>query len=547
MSNFINIKTYNFRFVFFYCFFLTFLFVGIFYSFDLIIKVAPSDPLEYVGPAINPQEGFPFLDRINLWYFIRFISLFGVSNEYLGGVATLTQTSMLLFIILFWLTKRFDILTSSFFFSVFLLNEHWLGLATYTYPTQLLTLITLGSVLLADLKKSNKIKYIIFGCATILAIFSKIQGFAFFLFVLFIILISKDKIVSLKYYFVSLTIFLLFFICTIYFIDGSQMFLKIYQQYFINGNFSSQVKGRALSNFPNFLKLLNEPLLFIGFVTMLCSVLLKKMSKLRELAFLAFSQILFLLLIYYLTERGGPAIKNYFLESITISLIFFAVLFCHFIKKVFFIFNYNNYILIVIFNIFFSISIFFTNFVFLNEISLFFKNYHVNKTLVNVLVYIILLILLILFIFKFKKQFYILSLVVFIIIFFRSSHYSIKKFKHSSDYWETYYEISRLIKLNFEVDKRNIIFNAILNGTDVLDAENRVRNIAIVILELSQNEYNSYLCTGFKCDHSLQNISIITDDLHYINSLKVKNFKKIVLIDKEHNTSLSKSLYLLKN
>jgi hypothetical protein len=325
------------------------------------------------------------------------------------------------------------------------------------------------------------------------------------------------------------------------------MFLKIYQQYFINGNFSSQVKGRALSNFPNFLKLLNEPLLFIGFVTMLCSVLLKKMSKLRELAFLAFSQILFLLLIYYLTERGGPAIKNYFLESITISLIFFAVLFCHFIKKVFFIFNYNNYILIVIFNIFFSISIFFTNFVFLNEISLFFKNYHVNKTLVNVLIYIILLILLILFIFKFKKQFYILSLVVFIIIFFRSSHYSIKKFKHSSDYWETYYEISRLIKLNFEVDKRNIIFNAILNGTDVLDAENRVRNIAIVILELSQNEYNSYLCTGFKCDHSLQNISIITDDLHYINSPKVKNFKKIVLIDKEHNTSLSKSLYLLKN
>ena len=199
-------RTNNFLFKFFFSIFLTFIFIGILYNFNLIIKVTPSDPFQYVSPAINPQEGFPFLDRINLWYFIRFIALFGIPNEYLGGFATLTQTSMLLFIILFWLTKKFDLLTASIFFYLFIINKYWLSLASYTYPTQLLSLITIGSVLLADLIKSEKIRYFTLGFGTILAIFTKVQGFSLFFFVLFKILTSKKKSIYLIYYFFSLLI-----------------------------------------------------------------------------------------------------------------------------------------------------------------------------------------------------------------------------------------------------------------------------------------------------------------------------------------------------
>jgi hypothetical protein len=547
MSNFINIKTYNFRFIFFYCFFLTFLFVGIFYSFDLIIKVTPSDPLEYVHPAIYPQEGFPYLDRISLWYFIRFISLFGISNEYLGGVATLTQASILLFIILFWLSKRFDILTASVFFFIFLSNEYWLWLATYTYPTQLLTLITIGSVLLVDFAKSEKIKYIILGCATVLAIFSKVQGFAFFLFVLFMILINQNKIIHLKYYLAGLFTFLLFFICIIYFIDGYQMFFKLYQQYFTNENFSVQFKGRALSNFPNFLKLLKDPLIFIGFIYTLFVFFSKKLSKLKALAILSYSQILFLLFIYYITKRGGSVIVNYFLESITISLIFLAVLSSQFIKKFFFIFNNNNYFLMVIFIFFLGTFIFLVNFFYFNEISILFKNYRENKTIVKSIVYVILTIFLILFILKFKKQFYILTLIIFLIIFFRSSHYSIERAKFFLNWAEPYYVISNLAKSNLETEKRNLIFNSILNRSDILDAEVRIRQVAFKILELNQNEFYMHWCKGFSCNHNLPNTSIITDDLRYIDSLKKENFVASVLINKIENMTLSKTLYLLKN
>ena len=547
MSNFINIKTYNSRFIFFYCFFLTFLFVGIFYSFDLIIKVTPSDPLQYVGPAIYPQDGFPFLDRISLWYFIRFIALFGVSNEYLGGVATLTQASILLFIIFFWLSKRFDILTGFVFFFIFLLNEYWLILATYTYPIQLLTLITIGSVLLVDLTKSEKIKYIILGCATVLAIFSKVQGFGFLFFVLFMLLIDKNKIIHLKYYLVGLFSFLLFFICIIYFIDGYQMFFKLYHKYFTNENFSAQVKGMSLSNFPNFIKLLEDPLIFIGFIYTFFVFFSKKLSKLKALAILSYSQILFLLFIYYFTKRGGPVIVNYFLESITISLIFLAVLSSQFIKKFFLIFNNNNYFLIVIFIFFLGTIIFLVNFFYFNEISILIKNYHENKTIFNSIAYAILTIFLILFVLKFKKQFYILTLIIFLIIFFRSSHYSIKAVKFSLNWVEPYYVISNLAKSNLETEKRNLIFSSILNRNDILDAEERIWQIAFQILELNRNEFYMHWCKGFGCNHNLPNTSIITDDLQYIDSLKKENFVASVLINKIENMTLSKTLYLLKN
>jgi hypothetical protein len=162
-------------------------------------------------------------------------------------------------------------------------------------------------------------------------------------------------------------------------------------------------------------------------------------------------------------------------------------------------------------------------------------------------VYVILTIFLILFILKFKKQFYILTLIIFLIIFFRSSHYSIERAKFFLNWAEPYYVISNLAKSNLETEKRNLIFNSILNRSDILDAEVRIRQVAFKILELNQNEFYMHWCKGFSCNHNLPNTSIITDDLRYIDSLKKENFVASVLINKIENMTLSKTLYLLKN
>jgi hypothetical protein len=201
----------------------------------------------------------------------------------------------------------------------------------------------------------------------------------------------------------------------------------------------------------------------------------------------------------------------------------------------------------VIFIFFLGTFIFLVNFFYFNEISILINNYHYNKTIVNSIAYIILIFFLISFILKFKKQFYIMTLIIFLIILFRSSHYSIKDVKSSSNWTEPYYIISNLIKSNFETEKRNLIFNAILNRSDILDAEVLIRQIAFQIFELNQNELYMYWCKGFSCNHNLPNTSIITDDLQYIDSLKKENFVASVLINKIDNMTLSKTLYLLKN
>jgi hypothetical protein len=545
MSNFINTKTYNFRFIFFYCFFLTFLFVGIFYSFDLIIKVTPSDPLQYVAPAINPQGGFPFLDRINLWYYIRFISLFGVSNEYLGGIATLTQTSILLFIILFWLTKKFDMLASSIFFFVFLTNKYWLELATYTYPTQLLSLITIGSVLSSDLIKSEKIKYFTLGSGTILAIFTKVQGFSLFFFILFKILISEKKVIYLKYYFFSLLTSFFIFIYCVYLIDGYQIFFKLYRNYFISGNFSAQFHGINSPNFPNFFNLLKDPLLFFGLISIVYIVISKKNQDLKSLAILACFQILFLLFVYYITQRGGPVISNYFIDSITISLICLSVLLSLTIKKIFLKLFYNNYFKIIICII--SLGIFFTliNIFNFNKIKILRINFLENELLIYSIIFFFLLIASIFFIFKFNKQLLILSISIFLIISFGSSHLSVNTMKTRQDWVEPYYFLSHLIKSETDLRKK-IIFYATLNAHDVNDAQIRLSSIAKLIFALNK-EYDLNICKGLDCDYNAPDTIIITDNLQYINFLKNKNFVSQILIEKSQNNSLKYDLYLLKN
>ena len=552
MINNVSIKknSNNFNLELFFSLFLVFLFLSILLNYNLILKVTPADPLQYVFPAIVPEVGFPFLDRIFLWYFIRFISIFGVSNEYLGGIATLTQTSILLFIILFWLSKKFDILTASTFFFIFLLCKFWLPHSTYTYPTQLLGLITIGSVLLIDFIKSEKTKYIFLGCATVLAIFSKVQGFAFFLIILFLILSSEKKLINTKYFFFGLSGFFISFICMMSLIDGLDIFLKLYNNFFLEGNFSAQVKGRGLSNYPNFFIILKDPQIFVGFTIMTFAILFNKLSKLRPLAILAFSQILFLLLIYYVTERGGPVIKNYFLESITISLIFLAVLSSRLIKNFFLIFSINNNFLISIFIIFFAVLIFLINLFNLNEIRNFYYNNIniINEKMLWILIisFSSLIISFSFFILNFKKQFYILFFSIFLIVFFESSLQSIKQLKKGMDWLEPYYVVSNLIKLNHETEKKNLIFHASLNRSDFDDAERRVRRIAFTILEVNPEDYKMYVCKGSNCNRFNNNTNIITDDLEYISLLNKENFISNVLIDKSKNLTLNKTLYLLK-
>ena len=253
--------------------------------------------------------------------------------------------------------------------------------------------------------------------------------------------------------------------------------------------------------------------------------------------------------IYLVTARGGPVIKNYFLESITIFLMVFTLLFSLLSKKLLLEFNYCNLSKAGISVVILGVLIFKLNFFFFDQAQSFIKNYTnlIISSYSLALLIIFFIISLILNYLGFKKQFLIVLIIVFANIFVNSNHLALKKVKFYLNWVEPYYIIANLIKSNFQDKNRNLIINTILNRFTYNDAQRRIKTVASQILRLDNKEYYLYLCEGLDCNFDKPNTSIITDNLEFIKLLEKEKFSKEILIDHKDNLSLTKTVYIFNN
>ena len=311
----------------------------------LFCLTSPSDPLQYVEPAINPNNGFPFFDRLFLWLWIRFFTIFSIAPEEIGGIATLTLTSLTLAIGVWYLIKRAGLLASAIFFFLFVMSPFTTGVSSYTYPTQLLTFVLFTTLILFDLFSELKIKSLILGFGCALAIFSKIQGVAFIFFIVY--LLNTYKVFNLNRFAASIAIgigFLLGVIAVasiILIADGPFIFNKIFS-YFASSyqnpdgksTFLIQAAGRSEGGVPPFYQLLRQGTFFIGFISILLCSFVKniKSPEAKIFSAAAFFQILGLFFIYLVTQRGGPVIENYFMDFVVLSLIPASILISNFFR-----------------------------------------------------------------------------------------------------------------------------------------------------------------------------------------------------------------------
>ena len=64
---------------------------------NVFVFTAPSDPLQYVKPALDSRITFEFFDRVLLWIILKFFSQFITSAHLITGVTHLFITSFTLF------------------------------------------------------------------------------------------------------------------------------------------------------------------------------------------------------------------------------------------------------------------------------------------------------------------------------------------------------------------------------------------------------------------------------------------------------------------
>jgi len=318
-------KKYDLIFIFFAS--AALLLIGIF----LAVPATPSDPLQYIGPALSPENGFPFFDRIFLWLWIRLFTTFSFSAEYVGAYATLAQVIITYLISSFWLSYRFGSLSVILFSFLFFGSTAWLSIITYTYPMQALTMFVVISLILFDILKIRG-GFFSLGVGFALSIFSKVQGFGFVSGLVYSAYHSfKNKNFSPLIYwsygfliiFIGLNVFL--------YIDGNPL-SEIVQRYF-QENHNAQMAGRAAGGMPKWHYLLAKPAYLCSFFGLFLFFLINKKSPIFIFSMVGFFQLFLLLLIYFITDRGGPVIENYVLDSFTLGAIAFSAVAGSFLSR----------------------------------------------------------------------------------------------------------------------------------------------------------------------------------------------------------------------
>ena len=274
-----------------------------------LLTITPSDPLQYVLPIYDNNIGFEFIDRITLFYFFKFYNLLNLPPILIGSLVPLTIWIgiyiLLDKILIFYSEENNSQIILSFLFcnSVFILS-----LSQYIYPTIFLVFFELIIFYLVFISKSHFKTYLIPVIFPFL-IFSKIQSVGFIIFILILGYFknryTKNQIPILLF---SLFIFITFFI----YLNPES--IKV-NDYLLN-----QYQGRNSSLFPPFYAYLFEPTSLLIFVSII-HIIKAKVNKLLIPTYLTIYLFVFVLLIYLITQRGGPLVYNYNIEFLVFGMI----------------------------------------------------------------------------------------------------------------------------------------------------------------------------------------------------------------------------------
>ena len=337
---------------FIYSTILFFVFIATVFSI-CFIPTTPSDPLQYVSHAISSPPSYPFLDRFLLYVLITLTAKLPLTREFIGPTLTLAISSLILLLSSIWLKFNFGIKSSIYFSALFISSPMIFGIASYTYPTQLLALLIVISTFIGLSQIPEK--FFILGFLYALILFSKVQGIFFIIFPIILIIKGKENFFKKMLIYISGLILGLVFLYLLGIISNPNFSpLNIIQAYFENsGDFNAQFSGRGEGSLPPFYKISLNPVFILAIFGILYPLVLKKFSYLRVFSYAALVQFFGLIFIYAVTQRGGPLIFNYLLDVYILGLIPFSIIFTKSfnVKQIFF---YTPIAILVFFCIFFS-------------------------------------------------------------------------------------------------------------------------------------------------------------------------------------------------
>ncbi|MBA4367331.1 MAG: hypothetical protein C0403_06790 [Desulfobacterium sp.] len=158
---------------------------------------SPSDPLVYVGPAVEniSKGGVYTIDRIALYINLRLFSWI-FNNSYISGMIYMVFINALtLTIAMIWAVKRSNIWAAIIFGVLFNTSFLTLGEGFYIYPDQTIALYSLIAFIFffSDVKPNKYIGPIFYaGVFAAFASFTKIIGTTTFIFFLMVLVFRRD-------------------------------------------------------------------------------------------------------------------------------------------------------------------------------------------------------------------------------------------------------------------------------------------------------------------------------------------------------------------
>lgn len=537
---------------------ITLVYFMIFYK-CLFALPAPSDPLEYITPALHVDEIFPYLDRIVLWIWLRFLIFLQVPSVLVGGVSILLISSLTLGLIVWWLIKNVSLFSAACFTILYVLTPMILEIASYPYPMQLMVFFLLLTLIV--IYNTNSINKALFysGIGFGLAVLSKIQALPFILFLAcYIIFLSYKETytVIIRRFFILIlgilsSIIVIFSLLII--LDGYHNTLEMILQYF-NINLEGQYAGRRDNSFPKVHLFLLEPSSILAVLGVIIVFVKKEFFFLRKFVFAGFFQLFGLLIIYILTQRGGGIIPNYYIDFQIIGLLVFSAILGIMLKDIKLINSLSFFVALILFS-FFVIIVFSQT---INKVDIYSPIHIVNnKFSVVVAISLWFLIITIGYLLLKKNKFYknqqliFISLIIILVCVVIRSQEGVSGALYRKNQWIPNYNILNYVSsLN---ENKTIWLYTILNAKNVDISSNENNKFYKVFFQNKAIYYDNELLFGK--NKLIKNGILITDvpNLYYQYSnlnygslpnsymLLLNKKKSYFFLDKDESVSLIKT------
>lgn len=286
--------------------------------------VNPSDPLEYIVPIYNHEIIFPYFDRILLAPFLKIFQVFGVSPEKISWLAPVFINLSCIFIANFYILRKKSVLNACLFTFLMLISPFNVSTFSYLYPTGILTLALLcGTIILCK----DKVTFFRSGLATVFILLSKIQGLPYIIQVVIEISKKNGKGKNTVAYVAGIVCSMVFLYLVIAVLFFDYLYpINVIKSY-IHQNLDGQYHGYG-GAFPKFYKYLSEP--FVMSLLLLCILFRKNITRepySYQFLFGGLLQAVWLLGIYFVTQRGGEVISNYFAPAVYMLTLHVALVF----------------------------------------------------------------------------------------------------------------------------------------------------------------------------------------------------------------------------